>query len=75
VDYILTECLPFNAEEKKSFRDLPWASEYSSTMGKRTIQRIVKQKYIEILARMRQQMEHQAVPVTQEHWSSKARQN
>jgi hypothetical protein len=75
VEYILTECLPFNTMEKKSFRDLPWASEYCSKMDKRTVQRLVEQKYSDVLARMRQQMEHQVVSVTLDHCTSNANHN
>jgi hypothetical protein len=39
VEYILSKCLPFNTVEKKSFRDLPWASEYCSKMDRRTVQK------------------------------------
>jgi hypothetical protein len=75
VEYILTECLPFNTVEKKSFRDLPWASEYCSKMDRRTVQRLVEQKYVEVISRMRQHIQHQVVSVTLDDWTSTAKQN
>jgi hypothetical protein len=75
VELLLRKCLPFNTVEGKSFRDLPWASEYCSTMDNRTVKRLVDQKYNEVLAWMQQQMEQQVVSVTLNHWTSKAKQN
>jgi hypothetical protein len=44
-------------------------------MNNRTVKRLVDQKYNEILAWMQQQMKHQVVSVTLDHWTSKAQQN
>ena len=66
VGFFLRKCLPFNTVEK-SFRDLPWASEYCSKMDNRTVKRLNDQKYNEVLAWMQQQMEHQVVSVTLDH--------
>jgi hypothetical protein len=50
VELLPRKYLPFNTVEEKSFRDLPWASEYCSKMDNRTVKRLVDQKYNEVLA-------------------------
>jgi hypothetical protein len=41
VEFLLTECLPLNTVEKKSFRHPPWASALCSKMDNRTVRRVV----------------------------------